>query len=192
MDFLWGDERTQQFITNVGLVTSTGPFGANVMACEWTHLLSYRPALIAICIRPGDATYENIRATKEFGVNLASTDQAMMSSVSGGTTGKEVDKVKALKEMGFKFYQAKNIKAPMVDEAALNMECKLVKEMPLGDHTMLVGEVIEAGVNSERMPLAYHQGRYGQVQLNVPRPSPEERERLAEIVRKHRKSLGPS
>ena len=32
MDLVWGDEKTRQFITNVGLVTTSGPFGHNIMA----------------------------------------------------------------------------------------------------------------------------------------------------------------
>jgi hypothetical protein len=37
------DEGSNKFITNVGLITSNGPFGADVMGCEWTHHVSYNP-----------------------------------------------------------------------------------------------------------------------------------------------------
>lgn len=50
-----------KFITNVGLITSNGHFGTDVMACEWTHHISYRPGLIAVCIHPDKATHENIK-----------------------------------------------------------------------------------------------------------------------------------
>jgi hypothetical protein len=39
MDLLWNDRRTRQFVTNVGLITSDGPLGTNIMAAEWTHLV---------------------------------------------------------------------------------------------------------------------------------------------------------
>ena len=61
------DRRTRQFLTNVGLITTDGPYGPNVMAAEWTHHISYTPSLIAINVR-GDATAENIDHSKEFGV----------------------------------------------------------------------------------------------------------------------------
>ena len=83
----------------MGLITSDGPYGADVMACEWTHHMSYSPGLIAVCIRPGDATHDNIKETKEFGVNLCSGDQSVMSSIAGGYTGVMYNKVDALKEM---------------------------------------------------------------------------------------------
>ena len=139
MDLPWGDERTKQFITNVGLITSTGPHGNNIMAAEWTHHISYSPGLIAVCIRPSDASYENIHATKEFGVNIAATDQATLASVAGGSTGREVDKIAALKELGFTFSKAKQIKSLMVEGAVLIIECKVVKEISLGDHILFVG-----------------------------------------------------
>jgi hypothetical protein len=41
LDLPWNDERSNQFITNVGLITSDGPFRANVIDCEWTHYISY-------------------------------------------------------------------------------------------------------------------------------------------------------
>ena len=61
---------TIQFITNVGLITSNGPAGIDIMAAEWTHHISYSPILISINVRAHDVTAENIQSSKEFGVNL--------------------------------------------------------------------------------------------------------------------------
>ena len=71
MELSWNDRRTRQFLTNVGLITTDGPYGPNVIAAEWTHHVSYSPSLIAINVRSDDATAENINQSKEFGVNLA-------------------------------------------------------------------------------------------------------------------------
>ncbi len=185
MDLPWNDERSNQFITNVGLITSDGPFGPNVMACEWTHHISYRPGLIAVCIRPDDATHENIKQTKEFGVNLCATDQSVMSSVAGGYTGVKYDKVNALKELGFEFYKAKKIMPIMVKDAAVNIECVLSKEIVLGDHTTFVGDVIEASNNADKLPLAYYGGKYWTMNTNLERPSGTERERIKKVVEKY-------
>lgn len=187
MDLPWGNDRTVKFITNVGLITSDGPYGPNVMSAEWTHHISYTPGLIAVCIRPTDTTHANIKKTKEFGVNLCAVDQSMLSSVAGGYRGREYDKIKALKELGVEFYKAKKIKAPMIKGAAVNIECKLIKSIPLGDHTMFVGEVVEASNNPDKEPLAYHKGRYWIMNTNVVKPSDEERERIGNIVEKYKK-----
>lgn len=187
MDLPWGDDKTTQFITNVGLVTSDGPYGPNIMACEWTHQVSYSPGLIAVCIGFHKATLDNIKKTKEFGVNICSTDQSVMSSVSGGYTGKEFDKIKALEELGFKFFKAKKIKVPMVEGAVVNIECKLFKQIPLGDHIMIVGEVVDASLNPDKKPLALHDGRYWKMSETLQKPSQDERDKIAQIVKKHNK-----
>ena len=95
--------------------------------------------------------------------------------------------IKALQELGFKFYKAKEIKPPMVQDAVVNVECKLDRAIPLGDHTMFVGEVVSTSMNSGKAPIAYHNGKYGQVTHNIPKPSPEERERFVQIVEKYQK-----
>ncbi len=189
MDLPWGDERTKQFITNVGLITSNGPYGQNIMACEWTHHISYSPGLIAVCINPRDATHENIQKSKEFGVSICANDQSIMSSVSGGYTGKEIDKIKVLEELGFKFYKAKKIKALMVEGAVLNIECKLVKEISLGDHTMFVGEVLDVSLNSNKKPLALYDGKYWVMEKSIEKPQQEVLEKISKLVEKHRKKM---
>jgi flavin reductase (DIM6/NTAB) family NADH-FMN oxidoreductase RutF len=115
MDLLWNDKRTRQFVTNIGLITTAGPLGRNIMAAEWTHHISYSPSLIAVNIRGHDATAENIRESKEFGVNIAAEDQNLLCSVAGRYTGRYVDKISVLEENGIaEFYNAKHIKVLMV------------------------------------------------------------------------------
>ena len=187
MDLPWGDEKTVQFITNVGLITSNGKHGYNIMACEWTHLISYNPGLIAICIRPGKATYENILKSKKFGVSIASTDQNVLASIAGGSSGKDINKIEALKELGFKFYKAKKINTFMVEGAVLNFECKLIKKLKPGTHVIFIGEIISINFNKEKTPIAYHMGKYGTVVHHISKPSDEEREKFKQVVAKHRK-----
>ena len=170
MDLLWNDKRTRQFVTNIGLITTDGPLGRNIMAAEWTHHISYSPSLIAVNIRGHDATAENIRESKEFGVNIASEDQNLLCSVAGRYTGRHVDKISVLEENGIAvFYNAKNIKVLMVQRAAMNAECKLVKQGELGDHIIFIGEVVEISADENIRPLLYHNGKYwklGETSLN--------------------------
>ncbi len=188
MDLPWGDERTVQFITNVGLVTSRGPYGDNVMACEWTHHVSYSPGLIMACIGRNKATEANILKSKEFGVSLAATEQAKLASIAGNNSGKAVDKVKALQELGFPFYPAKKIGVLMVQDAVLNIECKLIKKISIGDHTLFIGEVLDAVRNPGKEPLAYHHLQYWKMTEQLLRPSEEEKEKIKTIIGKHKRA----
>lgn len=187
MDLPYGEEQTKQFVTNVGLITSNGPNGHDIMAAEWTFHVSYSPGLIAVCINRTDATHENIEKTKEFGVNLAASDQNTLSSISGGYHGKQYNKVEALKELGYKFFKAKKIDVMMVEQAAMNAECKLFKTIELGDHTTFVGEVVNLyPVGKE--PIVYHAGKYWKLENQVEKPTQEERDKIREVVEKHKKN----
>ncbi len=186
MDVPWGSEGTSKFVTNVGIITTDGPWGPNAMAAEWTHLVSYAPGRIAVNVGPGKATAENILASKEFGVNLVAEDQNVFASIAGATSGKQVDKIAVMKEVGAKFFPAGKIKAPMLEGAALNAECKLFGYYDIGDHTFFVGDVVALKVNASK-PIVYHRNKYWKVGEPVEKPSEQEQARHAELAKKHAK-----
>ena len=187
MDMPWGSEPAKKFVTNVGLVTSSGPHGDNIMSAEWTHQVSYQPGLILISLKTTEATYENIIKSKEFGVNLSAQDQNVLASVAGGSSGKNVDKIGVLKELGFKFVKARKINALMVEGAALNVECKLANKIEAGDHVAFIGEAVEVYSATEKEPLVYHGQKFWKFGANIPRPQEDEMNRIKAIVEKHTK-----
>ncbi|MFN7990583.1 MAG: flavin reductase family protein [Candidatus Micrarchaeia archaeon] len=187
MNLEWDDPRMRKFVTNVGLITTEGPGGQNIMAAEWTRHVSYSPSLIAINIYTRHATYSNIRQTREFGVNICAEDQSLVSNVSGGAKGDEIDKIAVLKELGVKFYPGKKIKAPMLAGASMNAECKVIREEMIGDHAMIIGEVVELTAG-ERNPLIYHAGKYFRLGEHIPKPHAEELERIGKIVAEHKRA----
>ncbi len=182
MDLPWGDERTKKFVTNVGVITSNGHYQNDIMACEWTHHVSYSPGLIAVCIRANDATHANISSKEEFGVNICSSDQNILSSIAGNYSGKDTDKIGALKELGFKFFKAKKINVLMVQGAAMNAECRLFKKIELGDHTTFVGEIVELYPLNNKAPLVYHAQKYWKFGTQIKKPSKKEMEKIKEII----------
>ena len=185
MDLPWGDPRSNKFATSIGLITSNGPHGHDIMACEWTHHLSYRPGLIAVSLGPTKATVKNIRTSKEFGINLCATDQTIIASVAGGYSGRDYDKINALKDLGFQFYQANSIDVLMLKGASLSAECKLFKEVTFGDHVMLIGEVSDAIHNSEKESLIYNNGKYWSMQ-SIAKPNEETRQSIKDTLERHR------
>ena len=187
MDIPWGSDAAFQFITNVGIVTTNGPHGHNIMACEWTHHLSYKPALVGVSLHPRHASYENIKSIKEFGICVASTHQSILSSLAGKDSGKKFNKIKIAEELGFKFSAAKKINTLLVEGASVQFECKLHHEVSLGDHTLFVGEVIEAVLSAEEKPLAYYQGKYWDMTAVLEKPSYEVREKVKMLFERHKK-----
>jgi flavin reductase (DIM6/NTAB) family NADH-FMN oxidoreductase RutF len=183
-DMPWGDPRSVKFITNVGLITSRGPFGENVMACEFTHHINYKPSVIVIGVNPKDATHDNISKTKEFGVSLAAFDQGSLASLAGGNTARKIDKIKFLKKIGFKFFKARKIKTLMVKDAVMHAECKLIKKIRMTDHTIFIGSVQVAYIKRDVDPLVYHKGKYLKVGKQHKKPSKAQRKKWKELAEK--------
>jgi flavin reductase (DIM6/NTAB) family NADH-FMN oxidoreductase RutF len=186
MDMPWGSKQSQKFVSDVGLITSTGPNGPDIMAAEWTNHVSYSPGLIMLNLGPSKATVENILATKEFGVSIASDKQAAATSVAGGSSGHTTDKMAVLKELGYTFINSKHIKAPLLAGACLTIECKLLRHETIGDHIMLLGEVLEATPTDEP-PLVYHSGIYNHLGKQIAKPPQEELDRIKQVVARHAK-----
>jgi flavin reductase (DIM6/NTAB) family NADH-FMN oxidoreductase RutF len=187
MDLPWGDPRSQSFITNVGLITSTGPIGPNIMACEWTHHISYKPGFIAICVGPRHATHGNIVATQEFGVSIAASDQNVLASIAGNYSGEKVDKIALLQTLGFRFSPGQMIQAPMVEGAAMQAECRVLQQLTLGDHTMFVGDVLSATTTPGKTPLLYHAGKYWHFGEEIAKPPQDLRDRITKLAEEHQR-----
>ena len=129
------------------------------MAAEWTFQVSYQPMRFIVLVYSGDATHDNIKESKEFGVNFLSTDDAILANIAGSYTGKEVNKLSS--EL-FQTYSAKQINAPMISGCFLNAECRLIQVLETGDHTMFLGEVVNIQVDKSKSPLLYSQRQYWQ------------------------------
>jgi flavin reductase (DIM6/NTAB) family NADH-FMN oxidoreductase RutF len=152
-------EKAQRyFTTGISLVTSSGQYGRNVMAAEWTMQISYKPMLMAIFIHEDSATFENIKKTKEFGINVSSEGQTMAVNIAGGYSRREIDKLKV--KDAFEFLPPKKIKSSMIAGCLINAECKLITMKKFGDHTMVVGKVVAISYDETKKPLVYHSGRY--------------------------------
>ena len=186
VDVIWGDERTKSFVTNVGLVTSNGRLGHDVMSAEWTHMLSYSPFMVSVSIRKGKTSHENISKSKQFGVSIASDKQDVLASVAGSYSGKDVDKISLLKELGFDFYKGKKINALLVKGASMNAEFKLVKKIEAGSHTLFIGECVELTALPIE-PLAYHKGQFWELDKNVPKPNDAKRHEIKLLAEKHKR-----
>ena len=147
----------RQMVTGIGLVTTfTEARGPNVMAAEWTMLVSKNPPLLMVVIRKSEATNEMIMESREYGVSIAAEDQADVVSLAGSFSGYETDKFSS--EV-IKIRAAKKIRAPMIAGAVMYAECKLKQSLDLGEYTAFVGEAVEASHDPLKRPLAYHAGR---------------------------------
>jgi flavin reductase (DIM6/NTAB) family NADH-FMN oxidoreductase RutF len=175
VDLKWEDPRASKFVTSVGLITTRGATGDNIMSSEWTHHISYSPGFIAVCInKTNPATAKNIEESEEFTVNLASVEQSVIASISGNDHGNEVDKIALLKEIGFKFSPAKKVKTLVLEGSSLVAECKLMETIDVGgSHTIFIGEIVEIYPENKHESLVYYKRKFWHADKQIAKPDQE-------------------
>jgi flavin reductase (DIM6/NTAB) family NADH-FMN oxidoreductase RutF len=149
------EDLDRYFLTTVALITTHSSKGDNVMAAEWTFNVSYDPLLIAVVVAPRHATHAAIVESGEFGVSMASTEQFALTSFAGGFSRDEADKLSA---DAVKTRPGAVIQAKLVEGALAQLECKLVSQHKVGDHTMFIGEVVAGRGDEAKEPLVLYRG----------------------------------
>lgn len=142
----------------------------NIITVAWTGTVSTIPAMCYISIKPERHSYEIIKKTKEFVINLTTKELAFATDWCGVKSGREFDK---FREMGLTPIKAQKVKAPLIKEAPINIECKVVDIKELGSHHMFLAEVVAVNANplyfneksgvfnlEKAQPLVYNHGRY--------------------------------
>lgn len=187
MDLPEGSEFRGQFVTNVGLITTRGKKGDNIMTAAWTDIHSYSPWILSVSIGEEKISQKNVIENGEFGISIAADDQNVISSIAGASHGEQVNKISVLKELGYEFFRGKKAKVLLVKGATLNVECKLIKKVKTGDHTVFFGEVVEAYTSPGKEPLIFKGGKYWKFGEKIQKPGEEELKRINSIIEKHKK-----
>lgn len=130
------------------LVTSGDMEKSNILTVAWTGILNTNPAIVYISVRPERYSYSLIKENKEFAINLTTEKLAYATDWCGVRSGAKFDK---FKEMKLTKEKAEFIKAPLIKESPVSIECKVIEERELGSHTMFVAEVLSIDASEEYM-----------------------------------------
>lgn len=123
------------------LVSSVDAAGTvDIMTASWAGIVSKTPPTMGVSLHKGRRTYENIRATGCFAVNMVPASLAVEADYCGLRSGREEDKVQGA---GLTLAPAGLIAAPLIDDCPLSVECRLSGEVELGDYRLLLGEILE-------------------------------------------------
>ena len=141
----------------------------NVFTVAWTGTICSDPAMVSISVRPERYSYHMIEETGEFVINLTTAKLAYATDYCGVKSGKDIDK---FKEMKLTKLPAQQVKAPLIQESPVNIECKVKQVLKLGTHDMFLAEVVavhadEAYINEKGTfslakadPMVYSHGTY--------------------------------
>lgn len=112
---------------------------SNIITVAWTGILNTNPAMVYISVRPTRYSYNLIKESGEFVINLTTKDLAYATDWCGVKTGAKVDK---FAEMHLTKEKAKFVKCPMIKESPVSVECRVKEIKELGTHHMFVAEVL--------------------------------------------------
>ena len=112
---------------------------SNIITVAWTGILNTNPATVYISVRPTRYSYNIIKETKEFAINLTTTKLARATDWCGVKTGAKVDK---FKEMHLTKEKGEFVKCPVIKESPVAIECKVKEIRELGSHHMFIAEVL--------------------------------------------------
>ena len=131
----------------VVLISSKNKEGKeNVFTVGWAGTVCTRPPMLSISIRPERLSYEYIKESMEFVVNIPSAKMTKQVDYCGVRSGRKVDKIK---EMNFTMKKCTHIDASYIEECPINIECKVKSITALGSHDMFVAEVLGSHINEE-------------------------------------------
>mgnify|MGYP003530806784 FL=1 len=141
----------------------------NVLTVSWTGTICSNPPMCYVSIRPERYSYDIIKRTGAFVINLTNRDLEYATDFCGVKSGRECNKFEMANLTPQK---AEFVDAPIVLESPVSIECKVVEVKPLGSHDMFIAEVVNVVVDDSYMQengqldmaamnlLAYNHGQY--------------------------------
>ena len=141
----------------------------NIITIAWAGTVCTNPPMVSISVRPERYSYPILKETGEFVINLTTKELAFATDYCGVKSGRDVDK---FKEMGLTPIPASEVKAPMIKESPVNIECKVRQILPLGSHDMFLADVVAVHADEKYMdekhkfhleqaePIIYSHGSY--------------------------------
>lgn len=141
----------------------------NVFTVAWTGTVCSDPAMVYVSVRPSRHSYNMIKETGEFVINLTTKDLAYATDYCGVKSGRDVDKFEAMK---LTKQNGKYVQAPLIKESPVNIECEVVDVIPCGTHDMFLSKVLCVHADKKYMdksgkfdlakakPIVYSHGQY--------------------------------
>ncbi len=141
----------------------------NIITLAWCGTICSDPAAVSISVRPERYSYDIIKETGEFVINLVNKDLVKACDWCGVKSGRDVDK---FREQNLHEYVSDFMDTPAIAESPVNIYCKTKDVIPLGSHDMFIATVEGVTVDESYMdatgrfdltatdPVAYSHGKY--------------------------------
>jgi flavin reductase (DIM6/NTAB) family NADH-FMN oxidoreductase RutF len=122
------------------LVTTVDREGRpNVFTVGWTGVACSRPPMVTIAVRKERLSYENIRATGEFVINLTTRQMVKITDFCGCRSGRRIDKIK---QFGLELEPGVDVRVPSLKISPVALECRVHSVTELGTHDLFLAEIV--------------------------------------------------
>jgi flavin reductase (DIM6/NTAB) family NADH-FMN oxidoreductase RutF len=128
------------------VVTGTAE-NPNIITIGWISIVSGNPPTIAFSLLNKRHSLQLIRKNSVFTVNIPPADKYKEADYCGIVSGKNTNK---FKDVNFTAMESLKVDVPLIKECPLNMECRVIKEMELGERIIIFGEILETHVDSDK------------------------------------------
>ncbi len=141
----------------VFLVTGAAGDETGGMTACWVSRVSHRPPLFAVAIHHGSHTRDVVEVGRCFCIHILCRHQVELARRFGSVSGREVDKLATVA------WRRGASGAPVVQDVLAYLDCRVVSQFEVGDHTLFVGELVEEGVFRETEPLLFRPEDYADI-----------------------------
>ena len=128
------------------MVTVVDEEKSNVLTVAWCGILSTDPARLYISVRPSRHSYEILKRTGEFVVNLTTDELCRTTDYVGIFTGAKVDKFEKCKLTRL---PSKCVLAPTIAESPLSLECRVFNVIESGTHHIFMADILNVSVDEK-------------------------------------------
>ncbi len=129
------------------------PYGLYVLTAEdkdgnvsaatvnWVTQASFKPPLLAVGIKADSGAHELVKNCGNFALNVLGKGQQGAAYTFFKPAEKEGQTISG------EPYHSGSTGAPILENTPAYVECKLVTTVEEGDHSIFIGEVVDAGIN---------------------------------------------
>jgi len=146
------DTVLNSIVTGVYVLTAGHQGKINGSTMTWVTPVSYDPLLIMVSMADIRVSHGLVKQSGYFGLNVLNRDQLELARHFGFKSGRDTNKFEEIE------YSTSENGLPVLKDACTYIECRVVNTYPAGDHTLFVGEVIEARTLKDNVnPLVFDQ-----------------------------------
>lgn len=120
----------------------------NIITLAWAGTVCTNPPMVSVSIKKERHSYNIIKNSGEFVINLVTEDLIKITDYCGVKSGRKIDK---FKETGLTQVKGNVVSAPLILESPVNIECKVKQIIPLGSHDMFLSDVVSVAVDKSLM-----------------------------------------